>query len=116
MDTMKSASLYSMPKLLACCEYRVALSAVSTLHSKLRALCAKEPLLAGSWSRIAEAFAITIYRVNGPTILAKCDVEPCKCSCCEHRKSYDPSGCKCMRSTVTETVTKEARAQPQGVP
>lgn len=113
MGIMKCASLYSMPKLLACCEYNVAISAVDTLDSELRERCASEPLLACSWARIAKAFAITIYRVNGPTVTQSCEIQPCTCKCCQHSKSSDAAGCKCVRYMVTTHVTRKLVPSPR---
>ena len=103
-----------MPKLLACCEYNVARSTVDTLHSELREMCASEPLLARSWARIAEGFAIAIHQVKGVDIISKCNVEPCNCKCCQHRRVYDQGACKCTTNMVSGDTAK--KLVPTGSP
>ena len=113
MDIMKCASLYDLPKLLACCEYNVALSAVDTLHSELRTLCASEPLLFCSLARIFEAFAVTIYRENGPTMKASCDVEPCPCHCCQLLRGSNAVCCNCTHAYSTKNTTRKLMPGPK---
>ncbi len=95
LHTMKCATLYGMPKLLACCEYYIALSSSGlqpTPNSALlRARCLSEPLLRRSSSRIAESFGIAFVSLAEQASRR----QPCKCACCQGRNDPGYTSCNC---------------------
>ena len=61
LHTVKCASLFGMPKLLACCEYYIALESLQTSHTLLMTRstsCLSKELLGCSSIRIAEGFCM----------------------------------------------------------
>ena len=103
LNIMKGASLFGMPKLLACCEYYVALSTLAGAHGGLTAQCETEQLLARSWARIAKGFCKALQGAVAPTASQTCRSEPCKCECCLAVKirlsAY--ANCTCFRPVYT---------------
>ena len=98
MDTMKLATLFGMPQLLACCEYYIAIHAIREPHAELTARCAAEKLLNRSWARIAHAFSAALQGFTGNRDLGvHCrDAKPCYCCCCvQHRMAHDGVDCGC---------------------
>lgn len=93
--TMKCATLYGMPKLLACCEYYIALSSSglqpTTNAVALRVRCLSEPLLRRSSSRIAEGFCIAFQGLAEHASRR----QPCKCACCLGRNDPGYTSCNC---------------------
>ncbi len=61
MNIMESASLFGMPKLLACCEYNILIKPAKTSRRELMARCDSEPLLARSSAHIAEGYRKQVH-------------------------------------------------------
>ena len=99
MHIMKCATLFVMPKLLACCEYHVALTSLQTpQQGVLVERCWSEQLLAHSWGCIAEGIrrAFNALREEGVRNLTQYKTAPCTCACCVNRRnSYGSDKCHC---------------------
>ena len=67
LHIIKSATLFGMPKLLACCEYYIVLtSMIPSPHRVLRARRLREQQLCCSWGHIAEGLCMTIDNLTDP--------------------------------------------------
>ena len=110
MHTMMCAVLYDMPKLLACCEYYIAVRS-SGLHSNkvvatetfdpsgavLRLCCSSEPMFMRSYTHVAEAFCMAFERLADQASRK----QPCSCACCQSQR--DPKvwqSCSCRIATM----------------
>lgn len=103
LHIMKCATLYDMPKLLACCEYYVALSSLRSSHTVLRARCLSEQLLIRSWSHIAVSFCMafqSLFYQAPPT-------QPCSCACCQQRRRQGYSDCCCKCAIAATPAARE---------
>lgn len=109
MHTMKCATLYGMPKLLACCEYYIVLGSSSLQTTMvatgtptctvLKARCLSEPMLRRSWSHIAECFCFAFRRL---AVQISCR-QSCKCVCCRvGRKDPGWASSNCHLAATTE--------------
>ena len=117
LHIMKSASLYGMPQLLACCEYYLALSTLTASHADVRAQCAAEPLLVRSWHRIAEAFCEAWKSSAGSEAPKKSSSQPCSCSWCRYCRGEQYGGhelhCKCTQAFPTVSARESFLPSPK---
>ena len=96
-DLMKSAALFGMPKLLACCEHHVAFTSNIASFEQLRDLCRKEPLLDRSQGRINKGLSGILCRYTSGTSVKSSSLTPCACVCCtQQRKIYGAASCRCL--------------------
>ena len=110
MQAMQSATLYGMPKLLACCEYSVALTALqSPQQGLLIERCRSEQLLARSWVCIAEGIRRAYHSLREETIQRQSEAAPCTCECCQILHSpyrscscSQPYGCNVFRPSPSQ--------------
>ena len=80
LHTMRSAALYNMPKLLACCEHHVVTVSVGR-DMTLERQCRTEQLLFHSYSRIAMALVMSL---GSSVDQASTKQQDCECRCCRH--------------------------------
>ena len=102
LHLMKSATLFGMPKLLACCEYYVVFTSLTTSHQHmLKALCLREQQLSCSWSHIAEGLCTAFHKLIDPACQAHFDTIPCPCECCQKASRVTGTvSCKCLRNSL----------------
>ncbi len=108
INIMTSAALFGMPKVLACCEYYVAVDTYKEAHmglatqTELGARCSREELLDCSRGRIGDGLAIAIHGMYGTQRDKYSDVTPCGCECCKRIcKTLGKTSCSCSKKTVS---------------
>ena len=112
---MTCAALFGMPKLLACCEYNIALSALAGTQADLRARCENDQVLVGSWTRIAKGFCRALQCATGAS--KRGESEPCSCDCCLRQRG-DPlvpcsRSCTCSRLVHTSKAARSFVQSPK---
>ena len=107
LQIMKCAAIFGMPKLLACCEYRIALSCLETSHVALTSLCASDLLLAHSWTRIAKGLGMAIEGLSGSGTMG---LTHCSCQCCGIQiQKYGRGTCQCTEKVLTVVTVDTVR-------
>ena len=123
LHIMKCATVFGMPKLLAYCEYHMALvSLQSPQQGVLIKRCWSEQLSARSLGCIAEGICRAFSGLHGEIVQGPQKTVPCTCECCQIRSnSYRRGGqCKLQLTVLTAgshdaTMCAGSPARPQGV-
>ena len=80
LNGIQSATLYRMPKLLACYEYHITQELLSNPQSAVVTQCMNEQLLSRSWAHIAQGLSMAFNNLK----VQAASEEQCNCYRCQH--------------------------------